>query len=434
LSNADAAATRADVRQLLPRLRKEPLLYVPLAAGGHPRQILRARSAQAVLHDLMGQLPRLGLLRETFAVVQTARAMEQASPPEGRKVTEFDRLFPVALQASVNAILDLADNAGGLLDAEMQDALKRVTDPYLILWVEHSQTLRLSVLESVQSAVEWERLRGFIQRYGHELFTAGFLNLASLRSVLHRGVSAWLDDLPREDNPPEKFLDELDVKLPRSQVVRLLEIVLQAVVENYDEYRDYNTTTTQSDYGENLFVLLDFLGLKAAYERDNWRMRPLVLVHEVLCRRDRIADIDGWQGEILQYTREHAERHLAELAQLESRHGLKLRTVGDRLRERFIAPLATDRTCALVGPAWAAADPAGGGETPEFARLRAEIDQFTANPTGVGLDVPVWLRRLEGEQYRLRHEPTRGSPPRSRLTADQLREQLQHDWAGPLGE
>ena len=45
-------------------------------------------------------------------------------------------------------------------------------------------------------------------------------------------------------------------------------------------------------------------------------------------------------------------RHLAGLAQLESRHGLKLRTVGDRLRERFIAPLAIDRMCALVGPAW----------------------------------------------------------------------------------
>src|SRR5436305_8099793 len=178
----------------------------------------------------MEQLPRLGLLRETFAVVQTARAMEQASPPEGRKVTEFDRLFPVALQATVNAVLDLADGPAGLSDEELQTALKRVTDPYLVLWVEHSQTLRLSVLESVQSAVEWERLRGFVQRYGQELFTAGFLNLASLRSVLHRGVSAWLDDLPRQDDPPERFLDELDGKLPRSHAIRMLETVLQAVV------------------------------------------------------------------------------------------------------------------------------------------------------------------------------------------------------------
>jgi hypothetical protein len=432
LAQGDVSATAAAVRRLLPRLKIEPLLYVPLAAGGHPRQILRARTAQAVLHDLMEQLPRLGLLREAFAVVQTARAMEQASPPEGRKVTEFDRLFPVALQATVNAVLDLADGPAGLSDDELQTALKRVTDPYLVLWVEHSQTLRLSVLESVQSAVEWERLRGFVQRYGPELFTAGFLNLASLRSVLHRGVSAWLDELPRADDPPEKFLDELDDKLPRAQAVRMLETVLQAVVENYDEYRDYNTTTTQSDYGENLFVLLDFLRLKAAYERDNWRMRPLVLVHEVLCRRDRVADVADWQSGILHYTLEHADRHLAELSRIEASHGLKLRTVRDRVGERFIAPLAVDRMCALVGPAAAAADPGEPGGTAAFARLHGEITAFSATPAGVGLEVPVWLRRLEAELYRLRHEPRLGASQRSALTNDQLKAQLLLEWAAPI--
>ncbi len=434
LSRGEAAATAVAVRRLLPRLRGEPLLYVPLAAGGHPRQILRARTGQAVLHDLMEQLPRRGLLRETFAVVQTARAMEQASPPEGRKVTEFDRLFPVALQATVHAVVDLADRPPGLSDEELQTALKSITDPYLVLWVEHSQTLRLSVLESVQSAVEWERLRGFVQRYGSELFTAGFLNLANLRSILYRGVSAWLDDLPRTENPPEKFLDDLDDKLPRPQAIRLMETVLQAIVENYDEYRDYNTTTTQSDYGENLFVLLDFLRVKAAYERNNWRMRPLALVHEVLCRRDRIADVADWRNGILHYTQEHADRHLADLAQIEARYGVMLRTIRDRLGERFIAPLAVDRMCALVGPAAAAANPDEPGGTAAFTRLRDEIAAFSATPSGVGLDLPGWLRRLESELYHVWQEPRRGARRRSELTAEQLREQLRLEWAGTLDE
>jgi hypothetical protein len=433
LSHRDLPAARAALGRLLPALRQEPLLYVPLAAGGHPRHILRARSAQAVLQDLMDQLPRVGLLREAFAVVQSARAMEQASPPEGRKVTEFDRLFPVALQATVHAVLDLAD-AGGVSDAELQTALKRVTDPYLVLWVEHSQTLRLSVLEGVQSPVEWERLRGFVERYGTELFTAGFLNLASLRSVLHRGVAAWLDELPRDENPPEQLLAELDSKLPRTQAVRILETILQAVVENYEEYRDYNTTTTQSDYGENLFDLLDFLRLKAAYERDNWRMRPLVLVHEVLCRRGRTADAAGWQDGIAHYTRQHADRHLTELAAVEERHRLKLRTVRDRVGERFVAPLAIDRLCALLGPAWAAAR-AGDAETnPAFGRLRSEIESFAATPSGVGLDLPPWLRRLEAELHRLRHEPSHEARERSALTVEQFREQTGREWGGPLEE
>ncbi|HEX4591005.1 MAG TPA: hypothetical protein VH120_13800, partial [Gemmataceae bacterium] len=299
---------------------------------------------------------------------------------------------------------------------------------YLVLWVEHSQTLRLSVLESVQSPVEWERLRGFIQRYGHELFTAGFMNVANLRSILHRGVSAWLDELPRQDGPPEKFLGELDDKFPRSQAVKLLETILQSVVENYDEYRDYNTTTTQSDYGENLFVLLDFLRLKSAYERDNWRMRPLILVHEVLCRRDRVSEVEAWENEIVEYTREHADRHLAALEELEARHRLSLRTVGDRLRERFVAPLAIDRMCGLVGPARTAANASDQAPTRAFDRLQAEIAEFTGHPAGVGLDVPIWLRRLEAELIRLRHEPVPRGRPRSRLTVDDLRAQLSREW------
>jgi hypothetical protein len=435
LEHGDVEAAREALRRLLPRLRREPLLYVPLAAGGHPRPILRARSAQAFLHDLMVRLPRLGLLREAFVLVQTARAMEQASPPEGRKVTEFDRLFPVALRATVDAVLDLAaDPAGGLSEDDLRDALRRVTDPYFALWIEHSQSLRLSVLETVPSAVEWERLRGFIGQFGRELFTPAFLNLASLRSVLHRGVAAWLDELPRQDDAPEAFLAALDGQIPRPQAVRSLETILQAVVENYDEYRDYNTTTTQSDYGENLAALLDFLRLKTAYERVNWQMRPLVLVHEVLCRRGRTADAAAWQELIVRSTHQHADRHLHELAQLEARHGLRLRTIRDRLGERFVAPLVTDRLSALLGPAWEAARRGAGGDDPAFARLRAGIDAFAATPSGVGLDVPPWLRRLESELYRLRHEPGHDAPPPARLTAEGLRAQLERGWDGASAE
>ena len=307
-----------------------------------------------------------------------------------------------------------------------------MSDPYLVLWVEHSQTLRLSVLEIVQSPVEWERLRGFVERYGRELFTAGFLNLANLRSVLHRGVAGWLDELPCADDPPEQFLAELDDKPPRPQAVRILETILQAVVENYEEYRDYNTTTTQSDYGENLFVLLDFLRLKAAYERDNWRMRPLVLVHEVLCRRGRTADAAGWQDGIVHYTREHADRHFAELVEVESRHGLRLSTVRDRIGERLRFPASNRSAVCSPRPGLGRARDGAGESNPPFARLHSEITSFAATPSGVGLDVPPWLRRLEGELHRLRHEATKGIRPRSGLTADQLRAQIGQEWGGPL--
>jgi hypothetical protein len=159
-------------------------------------------------------------------------------------------------------------------------------------------------------------------------------------------------------------------------------------------------------------------------------MRPLVLVHEVLCRRGRTADAAGWQEGIVRYTREHADRHLNELDQLEARHGLKLRTVRDRIGERFIAPLVIDRLCALLGPAWDAAQRGENEENAAFHRLHEEINAFAATPAGVGLDVPPWLRRLERELIRLRRETAPAARGPARLTADALRAELERDWNG----
>ena len=104
----------------------------------------------------------------------------------------------------------------------------------------------------------------------------------------------------------------------------LFTTVLQAVVENFDEYRDYNTTTTQSDYGENLYVLFDFLRVKCGYERDNWQLKPLVLVHEVLCRRGLNAEAIDWQRGLIERTDRRAAGHLSELAEVEQRHGVRV--------------------------------------------------------------------------------------------------------------
>ena len=66
------------------------------------------------------------------------------------------------------------------------------------------------------------------------------------------------DGVPQDPGEAFKWF-RLAAKQGHFKAIRRLELVLQAVVENYEEYKDYNTTTTQSDYGENLHVLLDFL-------------------------------------------------------------------------------------------------------------------------------------------------------------------------------
>ncbi len=399
----EAAEARAALVRFTEAFRSEPLLFTPLTEGGAPRQILRVRIAQTVLRALLANLPRLGLLRETYDLLRTARGMEQAQPTRGRGVTEFNHFFQSAYQAVVESVVEAAAAWGPeqRADATLVDILERLTAPFLSLWIEHSRSLQLSVLETLTGESEWRALVAFVQRYGGDLFHARFLTLANLRGILHRGVGPHLDYLGDHPDPlrPVRLLDDLGRTLRREDAVRRLEVVLQAVVENYEEYKDYNTTTTQSDYGENLYVLLEFLRLKVAYERHAWQFRPLVLAHEVLARRGRTTAAVLWEQSLTQFTRDQARQHLENLARLERLRGVRLSTVSDRLHERFVKPLALDRLCALIEPAMVEARSGKGGAS--FERLQAELREYTATPFGVGLDVPYWLRRLEMEVHRV---------------------------------
>jgi hypothetical protein len=444
----EAAAARAVLPAFIERFQSEPLLFAPLSEGGTPRAILRVRVAQTVLRALLANLPRLGLLRETYDLLRTGRAMEQAQPMRGRGVTEFNHFFQSAYQAVVESVVESAtswETAHGS-DEELVAVLERLTAPFLTLWIEHSRSLQLSVLETLTGESEWRAVQAFVQRYGADLFHARFMTLANLRGILHRGVGAYLNYL--QDNPdplrPIRLLDELNRGIRREDAVRRMEIVLQAVIENYEEYKDYNTTTTQSDYGENLHVLLEFLRLKVAYERHAWQFRPLVLAHEVLARRGRTQAAILWEQSLTRVTCDLARRHLEQLERLEPVRGMRLNTIRDRLNERFIKPLALDRLCALIEPAMsegagvASGPPVQAGDGQAFHRLRRELQAFTSTPMGVGLDVPYWLRRLEMEVHRVQAARTTIAVlaenffriPRRPLSWDELQRQL-GDWDRP---
>lgn len=405
----DAEMARSALPGFMEHFRAEPLLFTPLSEGpegGDPRAILRVRVAQAVLRALLSNLPRLGLLRETYALLRLARGMEQSQPTRGRGVTEFNHFFQSAYQAVVENVVRSAPEwaAEHADDDVVVDVLERLTAPFLALWIEHSRTLQLSVLESVQGDNEWRALAAFVQRYGAELFHARFMTLGNLRGILHRGVSNHLDYMRDNADPlhPSKLIDDLDGPLRREDAVRRLELALQAVVENYEEYKDYNTTTTQSDYGENLHVLLDFLRLKTQYERHAWQFKPLVMAHEMLARHGRASTALRWEESLVQFTRELSRQHLEQLARLERTHGIRLGTVSDRLQERFVKTLALDRLCALIEPCLSESRRVEREEErTAFRRLQEELRAYTTTPTGVGLDVPAWLRRLEAEVHRV---------------------------------
>ncbi len=456
----ERAVLRGDanaVRQVLPTFirvfRHEPLLVSPPADGGPPAPAVRAQTAQQMVESLLARLPRLGLLRETYQMAQLARGMERNQMPDGRRVSSFDVLFRTAVTATVDALLtagkDWGDDAAE--DGPLASALRQIAESYQRLWVDHSHTLRLSALEAVREDSAWDDMRTFVKDYGGDLFTVRFLTLSNVRGVLGQGAAEWLDREASQgdDEGRTKLVEDwANHDLDRSKAARLFEVGLSALMEHYDEYRDYNTTTTQSDYGENLYILLDFLRLKVGYDRSAWLLRPLGLVHEVLCRRgyDRLAA--KWREFVMAKTQRVADELLAELGHKEAEHGIRLRTVRDRLEERFVQPLRVDQAAARVARAALAARDGQPEDNPSFAGLLSALQPLAEVPIGVGLDVPAWVRRLEDELRKVKmtdpdeddedESPTHGAdeyplPPTGRLDFDEFRRQIR-EWDSPIGD
>lgn len=439
MSRGEAAEVRRLFPQLAEALVEQPLLYVPLARKGDPRRKAHAQNLQHVLRELLGGLPRLGLLSETLALIDTAQAMEKRHPVGDGAVTEFNRLCGIGFTAIVEALVDAAGCGGAAGEMESQDSdrqlvacLETVTEVLLKRWLKHSRSARISVLERVATEERWAALRQFIETYGDDLFTQQFLNVGNLRAILHQGVDSYLRSLeedPATEDEPIRLLNDLDVRIPRSAAVSHFEMVLETIIENYAEYEDYNTTTTQSDHGSCLYMLLDFLRLKASYERVAWNLKPVVIAHEALVRGGKVEAAEQWRRSMTEKTTDVAKWHLTRLAELSRRHGMKLASVSDRIEERFVRPLVLDRIRAMVRPAVEEARRGTAGES--FARLEREIDEFTKNPTGAGLDVPAWLVALEQEVDRVDAEQKglarRGDPvqvPRCRLTLAEAQQQL----------
>src|SRR5262249_20035865 len=352
-------------------LARQELLYVPLARGGRPRRIVRARAYVQLVQDLVGWLPRLGLVRETCELLDLAQNMEVDHPVGTGAVTEYDRMFAAGYQAIVRCLVSSADDwdrrpAADTADATVRssdmmlvEALQDLTESLLHRWLNRSRTLRLSIVERLAGEAEWERFVAFVDRYGSDLFTQNFLNLSNLSAILHQRAAVWLTNLEQDEDMGElRLVQEIGTGISREEAARWLTIAIEAVVENYREYRDYNTTTTHSDHGELLYTLVDFLRLRAAYDRVAWNLRPVVMAHEILVRQNRPAAAELWQQALADRTSEAAAANQASFEALCEQYGIRLPSIAERLAERFTRPVAIDRVRALVPPAMEAAESA----------------------------------------------------------------------------
>ena len=464
LEQAFLRGSRAKVRELLPvfleSFQEENLLYTPLAQGGSPEALLRTRTALTVLRALVGSLPRIGLLAETLRVLELAREMEIRPRPRVPAVTEFVHYYQSGLVSVVEAVVAAyppegklsakpesilgdvimpnamkaylrLDNSlkkfggegfetGILGDELLVDTLEKVLASFAKLWVEHSRSGQMSPLENLTNDKDYADLRSFILSYGNDLFHTRFMTLANLRGILHRGSGKYLEDLCRQAETHDRIKLVRDIeegKADANLAARRLELVLRTLVENYEEFKDYNTTTTLSDYGQNLHILIDFLALKASYDRRAWELRPFLVAHEQLARLGRPGAARLWAQRLEKSTKAEADAQVARLMQIEGRHAARLGTVRDKVEERFVKPMALDRICALVKPVqdeakvWLASEDCEGASLsreryacPALAQFQEEVDSFAVKPVGVGRDVPEWLRRLDAEIQRVQLE------------------------------
>ncbi len=415
-------------------LRDQELLYVPLSRGGKPRRIVKARALSQLLMNLLEWLPRLGLIGDTCQLLDLTQRIEIEHPVGVGAMTEFDRLFTAGYQAMVRCLVESAAHWGEGVrneqaasgddcgespttdphssfvvchatcpsdsDTMLVEALQDLTNAQIDRWLTHSQTLRLSIVERLDGDDEWRSFVAFVERYGADLFTQKFLSLGNLRSILHQRTAVWLSNLELDTQAEDlRLVREMGQQISREEAAKWLTIAIEAIVENYREYRDYNTTTTHSDHGEMLSSLIDFLRLRAGYDRFAWKLRPVVIAHEILVRHKRPAAAEMWQRALAAQTSEAADAHLGRYEQLCEKYGIRLASVAERLAERFTRPLAIDRVKALVAPAIEAAS---GGDGAAFAALQQEIATLGQEPAGAGLDLPDWLEALEEEVSRVR--------------------------------
>ncbi len=400
-------------------LAQEPILYEPIERGGDPIRMIRIRNILTVIQRLLVNLPVQGLLTETYRVLTIVQQMEREHPIGTRAITRYDALFDLGSKGIFRSILRSASKPGRskwtpktlipLLDGMMEIMLKN--------WISHSHGIRISTMDAYQEPHDWNHLKDFIQKYGEDLFSPVQMNYSNLQAIHHEGVLAWLQSLEEncrnnentflgeETLQGKKLIDDLlEKKYPIHRAERFLEVIIETLIERYGQFIDYNTTTTQSDDGSKLYMLFDFLRLLAQYDRLAWDMRPFINAHREMVYEKNYDVADSWYECVADRSGYQAKSFIRRYRKLCLKYGMTIKTIGDRLDERMVKPMAINKLCALLEPAIQEAKT--GGETPSFTRFLELVREFTAVPSGTGYEPPSWLEEIENEinRYRNRSE------------------------------
>jgi hypothetical protein len=393
-------SARVHLRRLLKALKPLEVLYVPIRLGGDPLHFCQTRLVRESIRRLAEDLPWLGLFRETADLIRVARMMERNGRRDSRQVTEFESIFTAGYRSVLEVLIRLLNEWKDTRDSDELAAIhvNEVVSRFSHIWREHVSSVRISEIEVRSNPAAWTATKRFIEKYGRELFTPRFMQYGNLRGILAQGIDRFLDSLAHADGDiPEQMMADLESgRLRRDEASGHLSFILTVVVNHYDVFRDYTATTTQSDYGENLFSLFELLRVSVDYDNHWWLVRPALFAHRALTALGRQQAADYLQLAMAEELERWAQEHVRALKAVENKYGVRLASINDKIQERFTRGFRLDRVLALVEPAIE-----NNASTDVFDDFKSRLAEFVNKPTGSGFEPPDWANKLRDEIQRV---------------------------------
>lgn len=407
------AVLHSDVKQIhelwqpfLNVLSEQTLLYRPISRGGSAQKIAKSKGVQTVIQRLLNTLPKLGLMLYSIDLIKISQKIEQTHPIGSGAITRFDKIFEVACFGMVRYIIENSSNKRPNWSVKsLIETLEKLAETLLLTWLPHANGIRVSSIEPLMGKDQWHRCQTFIKVYGKDLFSPVHMGYGEIQAILHQTVPAWLNSLMNSDDPEvgEKLLEDLrNNKISFDEACHWLNLIYDTIIEYFGQYIDYNSTTTQSDKGEMLYTLMDFLRLLAAYDRIAWKLKPVSTIHSVLVQEGKMEAANFWLHAIAERLNEEADSQWEHYVELQKQYGMIMSAIGDRIEERFVRPLEVEQLCSLIEPA--INEKREKKPLVSFKAFSDGVDQFAKTPKGNGFELPAWLEAIEKKAQQIRNQ------------------------------
>ncbi|MGQ9503555.1 MAG: hypothetical protein ACUVQG_00830 [Thermogutta sp.] len=384
-------------------IESRPILYASLMRGGDPRLYFTARGTHRAIGLLAYLMARQGWAGAMIGLLTLVKNAEQKQAEGGGKISEIEHLFEAVADGIFSALIASEqarrrDQSGNLSQREAEhliEALESVCQVLVDIWATISHEIYLSTVETSAFQRSWQEIRQFIRKFGQEIFTPMFMAHSNLRAIIAMGTGHWLKLVQESNNAQwSRLIEALDTgELNPKKAAEYLRLILEAVIENYEDYLDYNSMTTQSDYGKNLHILIDFLRLKCEYQRRHWMLKPFFLAHRCLIHAQLWDAAQIWEESVNSHFQGWSEIFVKKYDAIRSAHGIHLPGLFETLNNGFGFTLAMQHVLGLVQHVVRELE--SGQASTALARLTQRIQSFGTFHVRYGFHRPEWIDDLE---------------------------------------